>query len=155
MTVDGLPTGCTLTAMRSIFAAAAALVALALGGCANYSGEWVTLRPTIEGGSADAIRLDLQPSGVAVGTIERGGATRCMERYTHRQEGRWFVNAAGELVVDISCDHEVLSCDGGGRTYNLCTFFEVVSPGLYKPSGDNLVSTIRRSPGILLERPSR
>lgn len=134
---------------------AAALVALALGGCANYSGEWVTLAPRNEGMSAESIRLDLQPSGVAVGTIVRGGITRCPERYGHQQAGRWFVNSAGELVVDISCDHEVLSCEGTAQTVNLCSLFDVIRPGLYKPSGDNLVSTWRSRPGVVLERASR
>ena len=132
---------------------AATLVALALGGCANPSGEWVLRAPRLGSGSADAIRLDLQPGGIAVGTIERGGVTVCPERYTHEQTGRCFTNAVGQIVVSIECVHEVRSCEGSGtNTVNLCSFFDLVVPGPYEQVGETLVSRSRTRPGVVLER---
>jgi len=134
-----------------------ALVALALAtltGCASPAGEWVLREPRVVSMSAESIEIDLRPGGIASARIVRGGITRCPERYDYAQTGRWFVNAVGELVLFVECDHEVRSCDGAGtNTVNLCALFETVVPGRYETVGDLLVSKHRA--GITLERPSR
>lgn len=132
----------------------AALALATLAGCASPAGEWVLREPRASGLTAEAIEVDMRPGGVAVATIVRGGIPRCPERYTHAQTGRWFVNAVGELVLFVECDHEVRSCDGAGtNTYNLCDLFVAVVPGRYETVGDLLVSKHRA--GVTLERPSR
>lgn len=128
-----------------------ALAFAVLAGCAPTAGEWEVRDVRRNGLVAESIALDLQPGALAVGRIVDGGSPRCSERYSWEQHGRWFVNAVGETVVVIECDHEVPNCTGG--TFNLCDLFGSVSPGRFVARGESLSSL--SSPGVVLSRVSR
>jgi len=135
-----------------------AALALVVAGCAPpvVGGTWRTgpVAPAGAGLVAADVTLEFVDGATVRASVVQGGASGCPERYSHSVAGTWLVNANGEVVVNVHCDHEVDHCDRSGgvtRTFNLCGVFDAtVYPGRFVTRGDTLASLAQ--PSIVLTR---
>lgn len=143
--------------MSQLDATVVALV-FALAGCAPpvVGGTWHTgaVAPAGTGLVAADVTLEFADAATVRASVVQGSASGCPERYDHSVAGTWLVNANGEVVVNVRCDHEVGHCDRSGgvtRTFNLCELFDAtVYPGRFVTRGDALASLAQ--PNIVLTR---